>query len=67
MKSLPPIELPRSVERGSVFCPVRMGFVKVDRCTRCGYLNEAEYDADGELTEFVCSPSRAAFLAGMSI
>lgn len=66
MSSLPPIELPRTVEAGAVFCPVQMGYVGVDRCHRCGFMNRAQYE-DDEMTEFVCTPSRAALLSGMSI
>lgn len=67
MKTLPPIELPRTVANGSVFCPVRMRYIEADRCTTCGFLTEPTRDTRGELTEFVCTPSRAAFLSGMWI
>ena len=67
MRTLPPIELPRTVEEGSVFCPVQMGYVSVDRCTRCGFMVESTRDSSGALTEFVCSPSRAALLSSFSI
>jgi len=67
MSTLPPIELPRTVEEGSVFCPVSMSHVSVDRCPRCGFMTDSTSDADGHLTEFVCSPSRAALLSSFSI
>lgn len=67
MRTLPPIELPRTVEEGSVFCPVRMGHVDVDRCTRCGFKAESTADSSGDVTELVCAPTRAALLSGFSI
>lgn len=67
MRSLPQVELPRSVDDGLVFCPVQMGYVEVDRCTRCGFMTRAEHDATGALAGFVCEPTHAALLSGMSI
>lgn len=67
MRTLPPIEISRSVDEGSVFCPVQMGHVEVDRCTKCGFVIWAEHDVTGALAEFVCEPSRAALLSGISI
>lgn len=67
MGALPPIELPRSVEDNKVFCPVVMGYVDVGRCTRCGFLQQPVHDQTGRMTGFVCTPSRGAWLSGMSI
>lgn len=67
MRTLPPIELPRTVEEGSVFCPVEMGHVSVDRCPRCGFMNEPTRNSSGDLTEFVCCPSRVALISSFTI
>jgi len=66
-KSLPPVELPRSVDNQSVFCPVRMGPVGTQRCHECGFLTRPTVDSTGQLTGFVCSPNRPALLSGASI
>ncbi|MFP3880892.1 MAG: hypothetical protein ACLFWH_01085 [Actinomycetota bacterium] len=64
--TLPRIELPRSVKDNRTFCPVTMGYVGVERCDRCRFREEPAYDESGRLTEFVCTPSRAAWLSGIS-
>lgn len=66
-RTLPAIELPRTVEGRTVFCPVQVSHVDISNCTRCGYMRDAVYDRDDQLLEFVCTPSRNALLGGMSI
>lgn len=66
MGTLLRIEPPQSVENHNVFCTVVMGYVDVDRCTRCGFLQQPVHDETGRMTGFVCTPSRSAWLSGMS-
>lgn len=62
-----PKEMTRAVKDGTVFCAVQMARVDVDQCRTCRFLTRYEPDDSGEVTEFVCSPSYAALLGGMSI
>lgn len=66
-RTLPAIELPRTVDGRSVFCPLQVAHVDISNCERCGYMRDAVYDRDGEVLEFVCTPTRTALLGGMSI
>lgn len=62
-----PKEMTRLVKNGTVFCAVQMARVDIDQCKSCNFLTSYKPDDSGEVTEFVCSPSYAALLGGMSI
>lgn len=62
-----PKEMTRSVEDGTVFCAVQMARIDIGPCRTCRFLTRYETDDSGEVTEFVCAPSYAALLGGMSI
>lgn len=67
MAASKPKEMTRLVEKGTVFCAVQMVRIDIDLCRTCRFLTRYEPDESGEVTEFVCSPSYAALLGGMSI
>ena len=62
-----PKEMTRPVEDGTVFCAVQMARIDIAPCRTCRFLTRYEPDESGEVTEFVCAPSYAALLGGMSI
>lgn len=62
-----PKEMTRTVKDGTVFCAVQMARIDIGSCRTCRFLTRYEADDSGEVTEFVCSPSYAALLGGMSI